>query len=182
MMHCTDVKVKKRKILIWTESLLLAFLPLLFIYVKCGVYFEMNDDRMINEILTGVLTGSPDGHAIFLNYLLGGFLAFLYSLAGDIPWFGLLLVGSHLAVYWCFFGILLERSRGLYQHVLGVFCGLFLICSNLYIFGEIQYTSTAALLAAGGYFCLVFDKSKYRRFILLEGFSFWLCCCAVRPC
>lgn len=171
MMHNREQKDKKRKILTWAESLLLSFLPLLFIYVKCGVYFEMNDDRMINEILTGVLTGSPDGHAIFLNYLLGGFLAFLYSVADNIPWFGLLLIGSHLAVYCCFFGILLERCRGIYQHVLGIVCGLFLIYSNLYIFGEIQYTSTAALLAAGGYFSLIFDKSRYRRFALFGFFQ-----------
>ncbi len=162
---------KKRKMLIWIESLLLAFLPLWFIYAKCGVYFEMNDDRMINEILSGVLTGTPDGHAIFLNYLLGGFLAFLYTVAGKVPWFGLLLVGSHLLVYWCFFGILLEQSKGLYQYLLGIVCGELLIFSNLYIFGEIQYTSTAALLAAGGYFCLMLDKSKHRRFVLFGGFQ-----------
>ncbi len=141
-------------------------LQLGFLYAKCGVYFEMNDDRMINEILAGVLTGSPDGHGIFVNYLLGGPLAFLYQCFPQIPWFGMLLIGSHGVIYWCFFGILLERSRNWYQHLLALLCGTFLVFANLYIFGEIQYTSTAILLAAEGYFCLLWDKRRVRRYVL----------------
>lgn len=162
---------KERTGLIWLESLLLTLVLLGFLYSKCGVYFEMNDDRMINEILTGVLTGTPDGHAIFVNYLLGGFLAFLYALFPSVPWFGGLLMFSHLAVYWCFFGLVLEKCRNVYQHLLGILCGVFLVFSNLYIFGEIQYTSTAAVLAVGGYLCLLLDDSKYRRYILFFFFE-----------
>lgn len=155
--------LKKRKTeLVWAESFLLIAALLGVIYIKCGVYFETNDDRFINEILTGASTGRPDGHAIYVNYLLGSFLAFLYSVAGNISWYGLFLMISHFVVYWSFTGLLLERCETVFQHLLAVGCSVFLVLTNLYIFGEIQYTSTAAILAAGGYFRLIADTRRKR--------------------
>lgn len=159
---------KNKLILFWVEGLFLTLGILSVLYIKCGVYFETNDDRAINEILSGALTGKPDGHAIFVNYLLGGVLAFLYSVAENIPWYGGFLMFCHLAVYWSFFGLVFIRCRNFFQHLIAICCGIFLILSNMYIFGEIQYTSTAALLAAGGYLWLLLGKGKSKHVL------FWL--------
>lgn len=161
----------RKRGLIWLESLVIPMLILGFLVVKCGVYFEMNDDRIINEFFTGVLTGTPDGHAIFVNYLLGALFSWGYQINGEIPWYGGFLVLAHLLVYWSFFGLVLERCKNWAQHILGIVTGCFFVLSNLYIFGQIQYTSTAILLAACGYLWLLFDESKKRKYILFFVFE-----------
>lgn len=160
-----DVKISPQ-FLLWLEAFLLTFLFLGIIYIKCGVYFETNDDRIINEILTGINCGMPDGHAIFVNYILGAVLAALYSVAGNIPWYGMFLIFSHFAVYWSFWGLLFEKCENIYQHFLAMGCGVFFILTNIYIFAEMQYTSTAAILATGGYLWLVLDEKRKRGYVL----------------
>lgn len=166
-----EVLRKRKTELLWAGSFFLMVALLGVIYIKCGVYFETNDDRFINEILTGASTGRPNGHAIYVNYVLGSFLAFLYSVASDISWYGLFLILSQFVVYWSFLGLLLEKCETVFQHFVAVCCGVFLVLTNLYIFGEIQYTSTAAILAAGGYFWLIVDERKKRGFLFFGVFE-----------
>ena len=87
------------------------------------------------------------------------------------------MILSHFVVYWSFFGLLLEKAKTVYQHLLAIACGSFLVLYNMYIFGEIQFTSTASVLAVGGYLWLLLDERKHRRYIfffLFELFSLFL--------
>ena len=163
---------KYKKLFAWIESVIVVALLLGILYKICGVYFETIDDRAINDIFAGVLTGKPDGHAIFVNYLLGAAMAALYSVNIHVAWYGLFLIACHFVVYVCFTGILLEQSETLVQHICVLISTCFLVATNMYIFGEIQYTSTASILAAIGYFCLLFDKkSPKRKYILFFVFE-----------
>lgn len=45
-------------------SVFSAMTILLFIVVKLGGCYETNNDRIINEIFSGTMTGTPDAHAI----------------------------------------------------------------------------------------------------------------------
>jgi len=158
---------KYKKAWIWLESVLIVTLLLGFLYKTCGVYFETIDDRAINDIFAGVLTGKPDGHAVFVNYLFGALMAALYAMNINVAWYGLFLIACHFVVYVLFTGILLEQTETLLQHIGVVISTCFLVAANMYIFGEIQYTSTASILAAMGYFCLLFDKKSPKRKYLL---------------
>ena len=65
------------------------------------------DDLIFQKILSGSITGTPDGHAFFLQYPLGAALAFLYRVCANIPWYRLFLLGS---VALCFF-LIFTRVR-----------------------------------------------------------------------
>lgn len=62
---------------------------LVCVWNKCSICFETNDDRLITEILAGVVTVRPDGHAVYVHYFLAKPLSMLYRLLPGIPWYGL---------------------------------------------------------------------------------------------
>lgn len=52
---------------------------------------NINDDRMIMEFLSGRYLGVPDGHTVYMNYPLTGFLAVLYRILPNVDWYGYFL-------------------------------------------------------------------------------------------
>lgn len=52
---------------------------------------NINDDRMIMEFLSGRYLGVPDGHVVYMNYPLTGFLAALYRILPNVDWYGYFL-------------------------------------------------------------------------------------------
>lgn len=63
-------------------------------------YFAINDDLMIQDILSGAYGGRPDGHNMQTLYPLGLFLALCYRLMRPFPWYGAFLL---LCQFGCFF-------------------------------------------------------------------------------
>lgn len=63
-------------------------------------YFDMNDDTMMRDIMSGVYSGTPDGHNMQTLYPLGAFLALCYRICGTFPWYGTFLF---LCQFGCFF-------------------------------------------------------------------------------
>lgn len=84
----TNVDRKYRKVLAPVFILLMFAL----IWKKAGIFFEMNDDKLIMEILSGVQTGGPDAHAEFINYFLALPISLLYRISKGVPWYGLCLI------------------------------------------------------------------------------------------
>ncbi|MCD7842016.1 MAG: hypothetical protein LUG56_06045 [Lachnospiraceae bacterium] len=147
-----------------------------------GVCFETNDDRIFVEFLSGSLTGSPDAHAIYLNYLLSWPLMVLYRVTPSVPWYGLFLIASHCtALFLILRNILavLETKEGTIR---GIFLCVGLLLADIYLFSQIQFTSTAALLAIAGYSCVLSGRRDLKRLLLFLYWSFWPCCCAAIPC
>lgn len=63
-------------------------------------YFDMNDDTMMRDIMSGVYSGTPDGHNMQTLYPLGALLALCYQIYGSFPWYGAFLF---LCQFGCFF-------------------------------------------------------------------------------
>lgn len=63
-------------------------------------YFDMNDDTMMRDIMSGVYSGTPDGHNMQTLYPLGALLALCYRICGSFPWYGIFLF---LCQFGCFF-------------------------------------------------------------------------------
>lgn len=63
-------------------------------------YFDMNDDTMMRDIMSGVYSGTPDGHNMQTLYPLGALLALCYRICGTFPWYGTFLF---LCQFGCFF-------------------------------------------------------------------------------
>lgn len=54
-------------------------------------YFDMNDDTMMRDIMSGVYSGTPDGHNMQTLYPLGALIALCYRICGSFPWYGAFL-------------------------------------------------------------------------------------------
>ena len=63
-------------------------------------YFDLNDDTMMRDIMSGVYSGTPDGHNMQTLYPLGALLALGYRICGSFPWYGTFLF---LCQFGCFF-------------------------------------------------------------------------------
>lgn len=63
-------------------------------------YFDMNDDTMMRDIMSGVYSGTPDGHNMQTLYPLGALIALCYRISGSFPWYGVFLF---LCQFGCFF-------------------------------------------------------------------------------
>lgn len=144
----------------------LAFLWILAVWKTQGIQFETNDDKYIAEILSGVITGKPDGHTVYLNYLLAAPLSCLYRMTSGIPWYGGMLVVLHLAMYSALLLSVWSRSEnGLERVIVTGMTGCFALI-NLSVTVNIQFTSTAALLAAAGYICLILHRNPRKGMVL----------------
>lgn len=95
------------------ENCILTFIVMLLNVILMGIcfdfYYDLNDDTMMKDIMSGVYTGTPDGHNIQTLYILGVFISLCYRLCGRIPWYGLFLC---LCQYGCFY-LLGVRLTGL---------------------------------------------------------------------
>ena len=130
--------------------LALCFVIALGIFTACrfDYYYDLNDDVLMKDILSGAYTGTPEGHNIQMLWLVSAFISLFYRVAGGLPWYGLFLCGCH---YGCLF-LVLKRSLGFVKTFWGklwlalaeslVFTGLFLT-HLVYA----QYTVTCTLLA-----------------------------------
>lgn len=146
------------------------------------IVYCLNDDLMIQSILSGRYSGSPSGKAVYLSEPLSGLLAFLYGILPSFPWFGLLLAGSYVL---CFYLVLYVSLGRLTKNVeltgkrriigiscvcaitISVFCGFFLSQ-----FLMIHYTVAAAVLGGTAiYLFLMLDDGGDRRDVLR---STWL--------
>lgn len=143
-----------------------------FVWFGLGIYFETNDDRVMTEMLAGLIVPEPDGHLVYVNYLLGSLLAGLYRLTAAVPWYGGCMILFHGLC--CFFiaeSVLeyCESKRELLGAVILLAAGF---GGHLYLLAQLQFTSTTGLLAITGYFCLILQKHKKKRLGLFFLFEF----------
>jgi hypothetical protein len=158
--ECAEMKLcdkwKKYKIV---PAALFSALFIFLVWYKSGIYFETNDDRYIASILSGVITGSPNAHVSYVNYILSMLIYILYKISSiislSVPWYGMTLIFFHWLACAAILNSAYLRCKN-YIQIIIVTCmtGIYFL-AYYYMQGEIQYTSTAMILAMSGYFCLV---------------------------
>ena len=149
-----DSKFMKKEAFRTKYANCIAILAVIVIHVivMAGVfdfYYDLNDDTMMKDIMSGVYTGIPDGHNMQTLYPLGLFVSFLYRLCGDIPWYGLFLF---LCQFGCLYlvGIRLCRTRKIIET--GAILTLLIWGMLLLHLLQVQYTVTCAILCATAIF------------------------------
>ncbi len=128
-------------ILIVFTLLLVAFPAIVFDF-----YYDLNDDTLIKDIVSGAYTGTPSGYSVQLLFPLAWLIALLYKVVPGVAWYGLFLCA-------CQFGsviLIAIRLTTLFQTTKGrimallaelfLFMGLFL--RELVI---VQYSVTAGM-------------------------------------
>lgn len=150
---------------------IISFGLIFVVWRMMGIYLETNDDRYIASFLSGLLTGEPDAHAIYVNYFLCLPLSFLYRITTAVPWYGWMLLVFHWLSYWGILDSACSQCEKWYHMIIpiGMTSGFFL--AFCYYVGQIQFTSTPILLASAGWVCLLLYKDKHSRmmsFVLFE--------------
>lgn len=120
--------------------------------LRFDFYYDLNDDVLIKDVLSGVYSGSPDGHTMQLLYPLGLFLSLLYRIL-SIPVFGVFLV---LCQYGSIFIIayrILQQCRKWQAKLLALAAqGAFWAAAFGMHLVFVQYTVTAGMLASAAIF------------------------------
>ncbi len=143
------------------------------LYIIAGHYFkfyyDLNDDILIKDILSGAYTGRPDAHNIQMLYPLAWLFKLLYGVAPHIPWFGMLEIGF----MWMCMILMLSRTQLIlmnnienrFWRVMAII-GLYLcetsfgVATQFWEFFMIQYTVVCGMLASTAAF-LLFTKEKF---------------------
>lgn len=150
---------------------------MVFAWWRTGLHFETNDDVYITSLLSGVITGEPDAHVIYVNYLLSLPLSLLYRITVEVPWYGGMLV---LFMALCL-GVMLDSAysgcggRLSFMIVTAALAGIF--AAYYYCMGLVQYTAVAAFLAISGYVGFLLRKDRRTAlvwFFVLELLAFLL--------
>ncbi len=119
-------------------------------------YFDLNDDVLMKDILSGAYTGVPQGHNIQMLYPISAFIAFLYRVYGGLDWYGIFLC---LCQFGCGFivlcRILSKCEDKLVRIIAGMAALLFMLGGMLSHFVFVQYTFTCGLLSATAAFLII---------------------------
>lgn len=79
------------------NNIILSLLVLLGVYAVSAYcfdfFYDLNDDMVIKDILSGAYTGTPDGHTNQMLYPVGAVLGLFYQLLPKAPVFGIFLCG-----------------------------------------------------------------------------------------
>lgn len=144
--------------------LLIVLLNAIAMGVFFDFYYDLNDDTMMKDIMSGRYSGTPDGHNMQTLYPLGFFLSLLYRLCGGIPWYGLFLF---LCQFGCLYLVGLRLADGGRtvqtegRGKAGACAGLVTAAVGLTLFSwgvflphmiNVQYTITCAMLSATAIF------------------------------
>lgn len=140
----------------------LAMVVFLFLalFLRFDFYYDLNDDVLIKDIVAGAYTGTPDAHSIQMLYPLSLIISLIYRIIPVLPWQGIFLCACHGV---CFFLIARRSLSFVEKEISKIFLLLteasLIMALFLYEAVFVQYTVTAALLAACACF-LVFTSEK----------------------
>jgi len=143
-----------------SQNSILALLMVIALFVFAALsfdfYYDLNDDVMIKDILSGAYTGTPDGHCIQMLYPISFLISMCYRLIPAMPWQGIFLCVCQGV---CFY-IVAKRSISLiekkWKKVLLLLAEVLMILS-LFLWETVivQYTITAAMLVAAACFLVL---------------------------
>ena len=146
---------KKKQTVLWDIMSALIGTMTLFFVCACffDFYFDLNDDVLIQNILSGAYSGTPSGYTMQILYPLACCISLFYKVIPSVQWYGLFLCGC---VFLCIFlvGVRLQSFAEKRWKKL-VLIALELLLFAALIFYEIifvQYTVVSAVLGVTGIF------------------------------
>ena len=147
---------KPGKMIPFLISVVLTAALAVIVVLKFGMVYASNDDEQLRNIVSGIYTGTPDAHMIYVMYPLGLILKGLYNIAGKVSWYDGFLTLMH---FLCIFLILYRVGlvfKSLSGRLVAMAAGF--VLTVVFEFSSIlvtQYTSLAGFIAATAIFWLV---------------------------
>lgn len=116
-------------------------------------YYDLNDDVMMKDIMSGVYTGTPDGHNMQTLYSLGALIALCYKVCRPIPWYGLFLCLCQFgSLYLVGVRLLKLSKKRSFKIIWLVMLTLFVWSVLLPHLSAVQYTVTSGIMTAAAVF------------------------------
>ncbi len=133
-------------------ALLLIVVLFLPVALRFDFYYDLNDDVLIKDILSGVYAGHPSGHTMQLLYPLGFLLSLLYR-GLSIPVFGIFLLLCQYGSIFCIaYRSLFVCRRRTGKALVLLTQGAFWAAAFGMHLVFLQYTVTAGMLAGAAIF------------------------------
>ena len=144
-----------------------AFITLgVFVIVSCfgDFYFDLNDDVLMKDILSGAYTGTPAGHNIQMLYPISALIALIYRVFRGLDVYGIFLCAlQFLCVY-----IVSGRAFSAFEDkvskvITGLCVFLFMLGTIGSHFAFVQYTFTVGFMSATAAFLIMTHEGDGKR-------------------
>ncbi|SFC16711.1 hypothetical protein [Butyrivibrio sp. YAB3001] len=141
-------------------SMLILFVVMMVTAILGDYFFDLNDDCLMKDILSGSYTGTPEGNNIQMLYPISLCLSLFYRISRAVDWYGIFLCFSQ---YLCIFLIVKRiisfipenKNRVLFVSIfISVILG-FYVTHLLYV----QYTVVCAFMSATAAFLILTAES-----------------------
>jgi hypothetical protein len=135
---------------------LLTLIVIVAVSVMGDYYFDLNDDVLMKDILSGAYTGTPAGHNIQMLYPISAFIALFYRVYRGADWYGIFLCVCQFA---CIF-IISHRIISFFEQksfkfIAALLMGAFALGAVGAHFLFVQYTFTCGLMSATAAFLIL---------------------------
>ena len=153
-------------------SLVLILIAVLFMGFIGDYYFDLNDDVLMKDMLSGAYTGAPEAHNIQMLYPISAFISMFYRVVRGFDWYGIFLC---ICQYMCVFLISYKALQVCPKLKHKILATLFVMFFSIGVIGAhflfVQYTFTCGILSAtAAFLILTHEKEVDKNF----GIAFWL--------
>ena len=139
---------------------------MVIVIVSCfgDFYFDLNDDVLMKDILSGAYTGTPAGHNIQMLYPISALIALIYRVFRGLDVYGIFLCAlQFLCVY-----IVSERALSAFEDkvskvITGLCVFLFMLGTIGSHFAFVQYTFTVGFMSATAAFLIMTHEGDGKR-------------------
>lgn len=156
------IDVDKKNNLFWFMVIFLFNLcTFSFLSYWLPINYETNDDIVMMLLSSGRYTGNYESGLIFINYILGGLIAYFYSMSSCLEWYTIILAFIYLISITIITLFFLKKNSSTSTIFL---CVLLLKCIEYYFVTNFQFTIVAGFAAIAGF--LLLDTKKTSNHII----------------
>jgi hypothetical protein len=134
-------------------------------------YFDLNDDVLMKDILSGAYTGVPEGHNIQMLYPVSAFIALLYRVYRGLDWYGIFLCVCQFGCVFIILHRVMERCQDKVVKIVSALAVLlFFLGGILSHFVFVQYTFTVGFMSGAAAFLIMThegDKKTDHIFVIV---------------
>ena len=157
----------KTKQIINRTSLVNILLALCIAVITWGIvaigfdfFYDLNDDVLIKDILSGAYTGTPSGYNNQMMYPISVLIAGLYRLIPSVPWYGIILMGGlATCVSIIVYRLLCYTINIWIKLAMSVFTIVFILGIYLDEITNMTYTVVSAMLATAACVWVLTDNN-----------------------
>ena len=141
-------------------ALCIALITWGIVAVGFDFFYDLNDDVLIKDILSGAYTGTPSGYNNQMMYPISVLIAGLYRLIPTVPWYGIMLMGGlATSVSIIVYRLLCYTLNIWIKLAMSIFTVVFILGVYLDEITNMTYTVVSAMLATAACIWVLTDNN-----------------------